>query len=111
MKKLIALAAVLALALVGVAQGAQSSTSKTKEGERLCVWVEKTGPPAPRFDLKSVKAYTAVQKICIVGKRGKHGKQGVRGKQGIAGAAGAVGAFGPAGAVGAQGKAGADGSN
>jgi hypothetical protein len=43
------------------------------------VWVEPTGTPDSRFDLKSVKAYTAVQKICIVGKRGKTGTQGERG--------------------------------
>jgi hypothetical protein len=112
MKKLIGLTCVLSLALVGVAQGAQSSASKTKEVERLCVWVEKTGTPDTRFDLKSVKAYTAVQKICIVGKRGKTGKQGLRGKQGAQGQVGAkgdTGALGLRGLLGPQGLAGAVG--
>ena len=90
MKKVMALIVVLSLALVGVAQGAQSSASKTREVERLCVWVEKTGTPDTRFDLKSVKAYTAVQKICIVGKKGKPGKNGKAGARGAQGAQGAV---------------------
>jgi hypothetical protein len=117
MKKLIALAGVLSLALVGVAQGAQSSASKTKEVERLCVWVEKTGTPDTRFDLKSVKAYTAVQKICIVGKKGKNGKNGKNGKVGAKGATGATGAqgaqglMGIPGAQGLRGLAGLDGAN
>jgi Collagen triple helix repeat (20 copies) len=109
MKKLIALSCVLSLALVGVAQGAQSRASKTKEVERLCVWVEKTGTPDTRFDLKSVKAYTAVQKICIVGKKGKPGKNGKNGKNGKAGAKGATGAQGLAGLAGAKGEVGAKG--
>jgi Collagen triple helix repeat (20 copies) len=109
MKKLIALAGVLSLALVGVAQGSQSSASKTKEVERLCVWVEKTGTPDTRFDLKSVKAYTAVQKICIVGKAGKNGKNGKNGKAGAKGAQGNAGAQGSAGAKGDAGAAGAKG--
>src|SRR5215216_5815864 len=124
MKKLIALALVLSLALVGVAQGASSSASKMREVERLCVWVEKTGTPDTRFDLKSVKAYTAVQKLCIVGKRGKSGKHGVRGKAGAKGATGltglqgllgpqglpgAIGPLGPTGPAGLDGLDGAEG--
>ena len=103
MVKSLLIGLVAMLVLVTGATAAESKKSQTRNVDRLCVWVEQGGTPDTAWDLKAVKAYTAVRKVCIVGKRGKPGKNGKAGRA-VRGAAGAVG---PVGATGSQGVTGA----
>src|SRR5215218_5238009 len=110
---LIGLAALLILATGATAAESKQSKNplRPKNVNRLCVWVEQGGTPDTAWDLKAVKAYTAVHKVCIVGKTGKNGKAGAKGAQGLMGTPGAQGLQGIAGAVGAKGDAGAKGAD
>src|SRR5919204_6718205 len=85
-------AAVSALALVGLASGA--GVTKTRNVTRYCVWVEEHGNDVTKYDVKTVKVYKDMHRVCIVGKRGKRGLTGARGAQGSVGPQGANGAAG-----------------
>jgi hypothetical protein len=108
---LIGLVAVLVLVTGATAASSEQSKNPLRPGNvnRLCVWVEQGGTPDTAWDIKAVKAYTAVHKVCIVGKAGKNGKNGKNGKAGSKGAVGAQGAKGDQGIPGQQGQQGPQG--
>jgi len=110
-KFIIAAAAVLSLALIGVAAGStQLHTTKVTSSNttsRFCVYVDHRAGQT-HGDVSVLPKFT--HRTCIVGKTGARGLRGAAGVAGTDGAAGPMGPAGPAGTAGTRGPTGPAGA-
>ena len=93
-------AACVAVGIVSVASGA------TRNSDRVCGWIEKSGGRATYNDFSATKKHRNDVHFCLVGKKGTLGTPGAAGPQGPQGAQGDAGKQGPKGDAGPQGPQG-----